>query len=96
MGDNIELSDIERKYTCLFVKNGIESGIFMGQRDLEMHLTGERQLEQMDISNLHLLKLAMPTLEKVCEGDSMIKHYEFEEYKEDINKILKDMEDYAE
>lgn len=96
MGDKIELSDIERKYTCLFVKNGIESGIFMGQRDLEMHLSGDRQLEQVDIGNLHLLKLALPTLKKVCEDDSMIRHDEFEEYEADIKKILKDMEDYAE
>jgi len=82
--------------TCLFVKNGIEAGIWMASRDLENHLLGEQPLRQKDIGNLFLLKIAMPTLKKVCEADNMIKPVVFEEYSTIIDRILKDMEDYAE
>lgn len=92
--DQITLNKTERMETCLLVQNGIECGLWMAQTDLERHLTGDKKIEQIDIGNLYLLKVAMRTLKKVCIGDKMIKPKKFELYEESIDRLLKDMEDF--
>ena len=87
------MNDAEKASLCIIVGRGINHTMRISNEVLRNHLYRSDKIWDVDVNRLHLLKIAMPTIEKYCGEE--IGENGMDILKTRVNVMLRELETYA-